>query len=351
MKVKLNLGCGDKIKKSTENEKWINLDFRKMDGVEVVCDLETEPLPFKDAEIDYILADDILEHFIPKTLLEILLDGNRVLKEGGELEIKTPDLEKIISAYPDTIDSYEFDRKIFGGRDYEGNQHKIGFTKESIQFYLSATGFKIDKIENMGLGDWSNMKILAHKPFKDKWNKTQIKAYSKIGRSRDILETQRAKLIINLICKQNPESMLDLGVHDGWLERGLRKKGYTKFIVGQDLSEVIEAYDYSDIENFKAVKRDVDEGITLEHYEAVCAFEILEHIFNPYKFLKQIRKTNGILYLSTPNGEEASLKHNDHFGWFDLRRLQLLLNFAGFELQNSYNIEETETLFIVAKPI
>jgi hypothetical protein len=43
MEKKLHLGCGTNIKKD-----WINLDFVKLKGVEVVHDLNKFPYPFKD---------------------------------------------------------------------------------------------------------------------------------------------------------------------------------------------------------------------------------------------------------------------------------------------------------------
>jgi len=347
----LNLGAGEKIKKSTENEEWINLDIRKLEGIDIICDLSKEKIPLEDNSIDYILANDILEHFTPKELVEILSECNRILKEGGKIEIKTPDLEKIILAYPNVIDSYELDRKIFGERDYPQNQHKIGFTKESLMFYLSICGFKILNIKPGTLADWSNMICYAEKPNLDRWVKLQIESYSEIKRSKDILTTPRAKIAIDLIKKYNPQKILDIGCQDGWLERELRKENYTNPIVGLDLPEVIKNYDYSDIQNFKVIGKNIEEGIPKEQkYDCICCFEILEHLIHPYKILKQIREIieeNGILLITTPNGKEG-MKHTTHFNWYDARRMQILLKLTGFRLDEIYPIPEI--LFAVARP-
>jgi predicted SAM-dependent methyltransferase len=79
---KLNLGCGVDIK-----EGWINLDSARLPGVDVVHDIETLPLPFRDEEFDEILAHDVLEHveYIP-----VLKDLCRILKKGGTLTIRVP---------------------------------------------------------------------------------------------------------------------------------------------------------------------------------------------------------------------------------------------------------------------
>lgn len=79
---KLNLGCGGDIK-----EGYINLDSKKLPGVDVVWDIEKLPLPFQNEEFDEILANDILEHveYIP-----VLKDLHRILKQGGKLAIRVP---------------------------------------------------------------------------------------------------------------------------------------------------------------------------------------------------------------------------------------------------------------------
>src|SRR3989344_2394548 len=79
---KLNLGSGRDIKKG-----YINLDLHKLDGVDVVWDIEKLPLPFKDGEFDEILCQDILEHveYIP-----VLRELHRILKPRGRLLNRVP---------------------------------------------------------------------------------------------------------------------------------------------------------------------------------------------------------------------------------------------------------------------
>ena len=192
----------------------------------------------------------------------------------------------------------------------------------------------------------------AEKPNLNRWIKSQIESYSEIKRSKDILTTPRAKIAIDLIKKYNPQKILDLGCQDGWLERGLRKENYTNPIVGLDLPEVIKNYDYSDIQDFKVIGKNIEEGISKEQkYDCVCCFEILEHLIHPYKILKQIREIieeNGILLITTPNGKEGK-KHTTHFNWYDARRMQILLKLTGFELDKIYPVPDI--LFVVARPI
>lgn len=80
--MKLNLGCGTDIRSG-----WVNLDKTKLEGVDVVHDIEKLPLPFEGGCFDEILCSDVLEHveYIP-----LLKDLHRVLKPGGVLTVKVP---------------------------------------------------------------------------------------------------------------------------------------------------------------------------------------------------------------------------------------------------------------------
>jgi len=80
---KLNLGCGKDIK-----EGYVNVDFVKQKGINVVCDLEKFPWPFKDNEFDEVFASHFLEHVkdFERTLLEI----KRITKRGAIIRIRVP---------------------------------------------------------------------------------------------------------------------------------------------------------------------------------------------------------------------------------------------------------------------
>ena len=54
---KLNLGCGKDIKKG-----YINIDQSKLDGVDVVHDLNKYPWPFPKNYFDEVYARDAIEH-------------------------------------------------------------------------------------------------------------------------------------------------------------------------------------------------------------------------------------------------------------------------------------------------
>lgn len=79
----LNLGCGKDIKKG-----WINLDSVRLDGVDVVHDLESYPYPFEDNSIDLIFCSHVVEHL--SDTVKFMEECHRILRPEGRLEIIVP---------------------------------------------------------------------------------------------------------------------------------------------------------------------------------------------------------------------------------------------------------------------
>ena len=80
---KLNIGCGADIKKG-----YINLDYIKQPGVDVVYDINKFPWPFKDNTFDKIFCSHTLEHVesVEKVMKEIW----RISKPGANIVIRVP---------------------------------------------------------------------------------------------------------------------------------------------------------------------------------------------------------------------------------------------------------------------
>ena len=106
--MKLNLGCGKNIQKG-----WINVDAVKIDGVDIVCDLNKFPWPFDDDSVDTILMDNILEHL--DDVVKVMEEVYRILKVNGNAEIIVP-YYKSKNAYKDPT-------------------HKHFFTEETMNYF------------------------------------------------------------------------------------------------------------------------------------------------------------------------------------------------------------------------
>ncbi|MFQ3676121.1 MAG: methyltransferase domain-containing protein [Endomicrobiia bacterium] len=135
---KLNLGCGKDIKQG-----WINLDIVKLDGVDIVYDINKLPLPFAENEFDYILCKDVLEHFDNYVLL--LKDLHRILKVGGVLEISVPH---------------------FSSRDnYVDPTHKRMFSFETFKFFTKNGIYGFDYYFDFTFSELVFSKITFRKKF------------------------------------------------------------------------------------------------------------------------------------------------------------------------------------------
>lgn len=157
--LKLNIGCGDDYR-----EDFINIDGSSEVKTDKRIDISIESLlsHFNINTIDYILANDIIEHHFHWEAITILNEIYAILKENGILEMRIPDCEYIINS------NLPIERKLtllFGGQDIpQGNKimdksrqsfpqyfcHKYGWSKERIKKDLLKIGFKDIIIKNVG---------------------------------------------------------------------------------------------------------------------------------------------------------------------------------------------------------
>ena len=81
-KIKLNLGCGDKLKQG-----YINLDFCKELKPNIVHNLNNFPWPFKKNEAEEIIAEDVYEHVYDP--VAFMNECWRIMEVDGILTIRT----------------------------------------------------------------------------------------------------------------------------------------------------------------------------------------------------------------------------------------------------------------------
>ena len=153
MKLCLNIGCGDRTYDfyPTNEYKCVNFDGRdslkKVDEVGDVKDLSR----FGNETFDFILASDIIEHFPVSDTDIILQEWKRVLKIGGTIEFRLPDLRAICNAYINGINDARLTSwLIMGGQDYPGNFHYVIFDRNWLSSVLTNLGFMVTEISDSG---------------------------------------------------------------------------------------------------------------------------------------------------------------------------------------------------------
>jgi SAM-dependent methyltransferase len=147
-KIRLNLGCGDKILTT-----YINVDLisgrkgRRPDLASDVSDLRS----IGDGTVDEILAVHIFEHFYLWEVPKLLSEWARVLRSGGKIVIECPNLAAACAEFhsphsPGTGDQ-NFDANtmwvFYGDPSWKDPLmcHRWGYTPSSLASLLSAHGF------------------------------------------------------------------------------------------------------------------------------------------------------------------------------------------------------------------
>ena len=91
-KVKLNIGCGMDIKKSSDEVTWINIDNVQDGNIDKVIDFDYERIGtfYNINSVDEIYCSHFLEHIDVNQQLDFILDCIDVLKPGGKLILRLP---------------------------------------------------------------------------------------------------------------------------------------------------------------------------------------------------------------------------------------------------------------------
>lgn len=130
--IKLHLACGDYW-----FDGYVNIDLDIYGGTDMLWDLTT-PLPFQDKVVERIESYEFIEHIDQDQAKTMLEDWYRVLIDGGQVRISTPDMDALVDQYATNKDkTIEY---MYG---YTGLQkHKWIYTAESLQKLFEDKGFK-----------------------------------------------------------------------------------------------------------------------------------------------------------------------------------------------------------------
>jgi predicted SAM-dependent methyltransferase len=160
MKKTLNIGAGALTYKfyPTNNYKCTNFDQRALKDIDAIGDAR-DLRRFEDEEFDFILASDVIEHFPVSETVTILKEWTRVLKIGGMIEFRLPNLAAICKQYSKSTDAKNVSWLLYGGQDYPGNFHYVGFDRKFFQGEYSKVGLQEVSYSEEGF----NMVIRARK--------------------------------------------------------------------------------------------------------------------------------------------------------------------------------------------
>ncbi len=109
-----------------------------------IADLNTEPLPFKDGELDAVTMGCTLAHVAKP--LKLLADINRVLKTGGVLVLTSPNpnyyWENILNIF-----YHSFKKRVSKSKHTE---HFYDFSRYTMRTVLERAGFRV--VREAGVG-------------------------------------------------------------------------------------------------------------------------------------------------------------------------------------------------------
>jgi SAM-dependent methyltransferase len=153
----------------------------------------------------------------------------------------------------------------------------------------------------------------------------------------------RAGVITGTLARAHPASVLDLGCGDGSLLMEIRAVLPDAVLAGIDLAEPqieVNRREMPGIEWYAANLE--DDRFQLPHtFDAVTASELIEHLDDPERFLRAIRraaKPGALLVISTQSGTVGQTERwVGHVRHFERRDLDGLLRRSGWEPERVWN--------------
>ena len=127
----------------------INVDIRKLKGIDVVAD--ARKLPFKDKELKGVASRNLIEHFSRKEIVPLLKEWQRVSKEF--IEIETVDGGALMDKWRELGEEELLDG-LLGAQTYDENFHKMIFTQDIFKRIFNELGFtdvKAQTFEHRGI--------------------------------------------------------------------------------------------------------------------------------------------------------------------------------------------------------
>lgn len=148
MSLVLNVGSGEELQADA-----VNIDIRPVADIQA----DARDLPYSTGSVDEVRAYDCLEHFTEFEFSDVLVEWHRVLKPGGRLVVRVPNMYRLammICTHADEKDGRIIDaiRNVYGGHKWgergKFDRHEWGWTPVTLADTLLRHGFDVQRCDN-----------------------------------------------------------------------------------------------------------------------------------------------------------------------------------------------------------
>jgi len=158
-KIKINLGCGNDIRKG-----YINVDkYNNTGNVDYQWDLGK--LEVDDGSVDEIYTSHVFEHIELNNVYSVLEEWERALCVGGKIVMRLPNLETEVKIWLDAPDDRKWFEvhRIFGSQSHEGNTHFNGHNPASLKWLIERFNFRVTELKTGNRGHGEEIQLTAEK--------------------------------------------------------------------------------------------------------------------------------------------------------------------------------------------